>query len=84
MIQGSMGMIYGMPVITSPHIPRFKLVQHRKPKSKSKRIHKKWAKDQSNFKQVPITSVYVVDNKVIMHPEIMKQLHTEYPSMIRR
>ncbi len=75
MIQGSMGMLYGMPVMTSPHIPKFKLVQHRIPKSKSKRIRKKWSKNTANFKQVPITSMYVLNNSsIIMHPDTLQHL----------
>ncbi len=75
MIQGSMGVLCGMPVMTSPHIPKFKLVQHKIPKSKGRRIRKKWAQDTTNFKQVPITSVYIFNNyNIIMHPDTLHHL----------
>lgn len=69
MIQGEMGMISGMKIISSPHLPRFKIIQFRFPKTKRKRIQKKWAKDPKNSKQVPFQTMYMFGNTAIMRPD---------------
>lgn len=65
----------GMRVVESNHLPKFKVVQYRFPKSKSPRIKKKYRKDTSNFRQVPIPpQVIVMGNTIIMPPETAHQL----------
>jgi hypothetical protein len=60
------GVIYGMPIIESEYVPRFKIIQHRFPKSKKKRIRRKWAKQHRNHKQVPVNTVYMVNNDTLV------------------
>lgn len=75
MIRGSLGMINGINVVTSAHLPRFKIVQYRFPKTKKKRIQKKWKKQKKNFKQIPINTSYVINgNTLIVHPDDLNKL----------
>lgn len=70
MMQGAIGMMFGMNIHVSPHIPRFTIKQFRFPRSKGKRIQKKWAKDPRNRRQFPVKNVYVLNgNTIVMHPE---------------
>lgn len=70
-----MGIIFGKRVISNPYLPRFKTVQFRKPKSKRKRIRKKWAKRLGNFKQVPSKSMYVFnDDIIVVHPDDLAEI----------
>ncbi len=70
MIHGSLGMINGMQVLAAPHLPRFKTVQFRFPKTKKKRIAKKWRKDSTNFRQVPCREMYVLNGSTLLvHPD---------------
>ena len=48
-------------------------LQFRFPRSKAKRIRKKWAKDGRNFKRVP-TSYLMNNNILIAHPEIVNAI----------
>ncbi len=68
MIQGAMQHINGMQVHFNPYLPLFEVVQFRFPKTKKKRIQKKWAKQTHNFRQVPVNNAYVVGNTIIIHP----------------
>jgi hypothetical protein len=47
------------------------------PRSKKKRIRRKWAKDQRNWKTVPQGVVYVVDGRMVMHPDLAGKLAEE-------
>lgn len=78
MIQGMMGMMFGMQVVVDPHLPRFKMTQFRFPRSKGKRVRLKWTKRQENFKQVPISTIYMFNgNTVVMHPDEFEKIkHT--------
>ena len=70
MIQGAMHYIDGMPVYESPHVITRR--QFRKPRSKRKRIRKKWAKDPRNFKSTP--SFMQMGNKILIHPSLMQSV----------
>lgn len=69
-IREVMGDIFGMRVCQSPHIPRFQMKQVKFPKTKRKRIQKKWKKDNTNFKQIPIKHGYILNNNtLVIHPD---------------
>lgn len=77
-MMGDQLLINDMRVIESPHVPRFKSVQYRFPKSKSPRIKKKYRKDTSNFRQVPIPPQAIVfGNIIVLTPEMAQQLRKE-------
>jgi len=60
----------GLRVVSDPLLPRFKIVQFRFPKTMRKRILKKWAKQNTNFRQVPHHSAYVIGgHTIVMHPD---------------
>ncbi len=75
MINGMVGMMNGLQVFIDPNLPRFKLEQFRFPKTRKKRIIKKWAKLNRNFKQVPHKFAYVMNNNtLIVHPDEFEQI----------
>lgn len=61
-MQGRLGSLFGMPIFQSPLIPKLKRVQFRFPRSKKKRIQKKWKKNDKNFKQVPNDTAYLLQD----------------------
>ena len=69
--------LYGLKVIESVHLPRFKLVQFRFPKTKRRRIQKKWTKKDSNFKQVKSPTMLRYGNTIIIHPEDLQILKSQ-------
>lgn len=42
----------GIPIVVNPCLPETRREQFRFPRSKKKRIRKKWAKDQRNWREV--------------------------------
>jgi hypothetical protein len=70
---GSMMYMSWMRIFSSPHVPRFKMVQFKFPRTKKKRIQKKWRKNQKNFRQVPVREAMVLNgDTMIIHPDDMK------------
>jgi len=68
----------GLNIVTSNHLPKFKMVQFRFPRSKSKRIRLKWSKRDENFKQVPIENhAYVFGNTIVVDPETAISLNRQ-------
>lgn len=59
--------IAGLKVVIDPGLSERK--QIRFPRSRARRIQKKWRKRESNFRHVPRTEIYKVGDKLIMHPE---------------
>lgn len=48
--------------------------QTRFPKSKSRRIRRKWTKRQSNWSMVPRMSYYMMGNQLIAHPSMIEKI----------
>lgn len=67
------GCFYGMPIVTSFHLTE--TIQFRFPKSKKKRIRKKWSKNESNYRLAPSSNLYITNNTIYMHPETRKKIH---------
>lgn len=64
--------IYGLPVYyDSDLVDR---VQVRFPRSKKRRIRRKWAKQSCNFRHVPQTTIYVARDFIILHPAMADRL----------
>jgi len=51
-----------------------KRVQYRFPKSKRRRIRKKWSKDSKNWRIVPDDTIYIMGNRAICHPKMLIEL----------
>jgi len=51
--------------------------QYRFPKSKRRRIRKKWKKNQNNWRTKPDPQVYILNNKLICHPEMAEKLRKQ-------
>ena len=52
-----------------------KRIQYRFPKSHKKRICKKWKKLNRNFKYIPDTNIYVIEEGILVgHPTIIKNI----------
>ena len=47
-------------LVVSPHVDSRRWTQVRFPRSKKKRIRKKWRKDSSNWRMVTESTVYVI------------------------
>lgn len=62
-------------LIESPYLTD--RVQVRFPRSKKKRIRRKWAKDQKNYDTVPKNVVYVVDGRLVMYTSLARRLSKE-------
>ena len=59
--------VVSSPLLTVPKQVRF-------PKSKSKRIRKKWAKRSENFIPIADKTVYKIGGQYTMHPSVMLAL----------
>jgi hypothetical protein len=64
--------VLGMQIITNTWLT--KRVQVKFPRSKKKRIRKKWAKCSKNFKEVPDMSYFITGRTIIMHPVALEKL----------
>jgi len=60
--------MFGLKVVVGNCLPRFKMVQYKFPKSKAKRIIKKWQKDRRNYKQVESHDAFIMDGSIFMNP----------------
>jgi len=75
MKEGAMGVLYGLRVVPSPGLPRFQMVQYKFPKTKRKRILKKWSKRSENFRQIPVKSAYITNNDTLfIHPDELREI----------
>ena len=70
MMQGMMGMHNGLPVHVSPHA--MTRSQFRFPRSKKKRIRKKFAKNQDNYRSKP--GMFMAGGRLIVHPKYYEEL----------
>lgn len=50
--------------------------QFRFPKSKRRRIRKKWSKNPKNFRTVPRTDFFLYNGAIICHPKMARRLRT--------
>lgn len=55
-----------------------KRVQVRRPKSKKRRIQKKWAKRDENFRSVPDEHIYLAAGRIICHPQMARELRERF------
>lgn len=78
-LMGAMMHMLGTRVISSAHLPKFRVVQYRFPRSKSKRIRKKWAKRKENFKQVPIkNTAYMFGDTIVVDPDTARAINNGF------
>jgi hypothetical protein len=63
---------YGLRIVTS--VLMADREQFRFPRSKRKRIRKKWAKKAENWKCVPWEKAYQIGDTLHMHPQMAEQL----------
>lgn len=78
LIGGALGVISGLMgprFIADPALTEYKQVRF--PKSKRKRIQKKWRKCLSNYAHVPSEAVYQVGFDVIAHPTTLYRIRRE-------
>lgn len=59
-------------------------VQFKFPKSKGKRIRKKWRRRACNFKYVPKPDIYQIGRRFIAHPTIIAQLKDKLQCSAKR
>lgn len=65
-------LVSGLRIITNPYMAD--RVQVRVPRSKKRRIRKKWAKRPENYKIVPWDKAYQIGDVVYMHPSMAEKL----------
>jgi hypothetical protein len=64
--------INGVPVIA---IDFQKMIQYRFPKTKKRRIQKKWYGNKKNWRLVPDkTACYVIDRKIVCHTSVFEKI----------
>lgn len=66
----------GMPVVIDNNLSRLREVQFRFPRSKKKRIRKKWGKDMGNFKTVPWRGGYAMNGTLVISPDMLPALES--------
>ena len=69
---GLMPLLSGFRVYSSPHM--CDRVQFRFPRTKKRRIRKKWAKRVENWKTVPWDKVYRMGDAIYAHPIMIEKL----------
>jgi hypothetical protein len=74
---------YGLPVYADNRFCTDR-VQFRYPRSKKKRIRRKWAKNPRNYHDVPSNTCVVIHGKIYMHPEKLKQLADDASGALAR
>jgi len=67
-----LGQLAGIKVFVDPHLQD--RIQFRFPRSKKKRIRKKWAKQERNYKRIPSKSIYKIGDAIYVHPILYEQL----------
>jgi len=70
----------GMPIYSSPYLYEETRYQYRFPRSKKKRIRKKWRKDRRNWKNAHVPKIYIINGMIVMDPvsyEMYKNLPVE-------
>lgn len=58
--------------ISSPHMTTY--VQYRFPRSKKKRIRKKWAKNSRNWRHEPMKVIWQMGDTVYAHPAVIDRI----------
>lgn len=67
--------LMGVPIYVDENLPKTKWAQVRFPRSKRKRIQKKWRKNPHNWDNVDCSmQVYIIDKRLFARPEVMKIL----------
>lgn len=67
--------LYGLQLFEDPNMPDgCELRQVRFPRSKKRRIRKKWSKRDRNWKRVPVGEppIYHIGNNIVAHPRVMR------------
>ena len=68
----------GMPVVLWEHHYRFTSVWFRRPRTKRKRIVKKWKRNRRNWRSEKKPSdPLIMGGKLVMHPDTWRQIKTQ-------
>jgi hypothetical protein len=62
----------GFTILESPYLQD--KVQTRFPRSKAKRIRKKWKKQDKNYSYAPSKQIYIAGGEIMCHPVIAKKI----------
>ena len=69
---GLMPLLSGFRVYSSPHMADRKQVRF--PRTKKRRIRKKWAKRPENYRTIPWDKVYRMGDAIYAHPAMIEKL----------
>lgn len=70
------GDIWGVEVCECPHMVEGSQ-QFRFPRTRKRRIRKKWAKDTGNWRRAPMMSVLQLGNRFYCHPVVAAKLRRQ-------
>jgi len=71
---GNLGRVSEIPIIQSTLAMTTKREQIKFPRSKKKRICKKWRKNSKNYKSWYVPAVYAFRDAFVVHPDIIDKL----------
>jgi hypothetical protein len=72
----TLGMLAGLTVHSDQYMRDWKQVRF--PRSKKRRIRKKWTKQRKNFGWVPSPTIYRMGNMIIAHPKTINAFIRKY------
>lgn len=75
-MNGIMGQMFGIKIFENVHLT--KTIQARFPKTRKRRILKKWGKKKENFKTIPSPDIYKTDFGFVCHPTTAMKLRAQF------
>lgn len=72
LMSGVMGHLYGLRIFEDAKLT--KTYQARLPKTRKRRILKKWAKRKENFRTVPDRNIYKTAHGIFCHPVVAAEI----------
>lgn len=66
--------LYGIEVLTSKFCTERKSYQFKFPKTKRKRIQRKWAKRPCNLRDKEVPAAFLMQGKLLIHPDLQDKL----------
>ena len=70
--------LLGLKIFESPHCCRIERQQVRFPRSKKRRIRKKWANREINYRTNNVPTAYRMGKDILAHPAIVEQLKRKF------
>lgn len=75
---------YTVDVYVDPYLPNTRRVQFRFPKSRKRRIRKKWEKDARNWRTEEIYTAFRINGKLVVNEACYRKMQSEVEAERRR